>query len=361
MADIETGIAPPPLEKKKPRARRAKQAVINPASSLLSALKFISPTQKKTGDVQQQHCIIGNKWVAASNGILTMAARIDEDLSANPHTLQFIDALSKVGEDLAITALEGSLSVVSGAFRAQIPTADGLFVPAPDAECGAVGERLIEALRIVAPLATDGAGKAIYGGVLIQAGSVVATNGACIVESWHGINLPKMLVPKASIGALLKCGKIPVSFGFSESSLTFYFEDGSLLKTQLFAEQFPHYQPLFDCEGLNPWDLPEEFFKAVKSVESFSRDGIVFFKNNSVSSSYRSEDASVYKIEGLPENMGFNSKYLLSVQDVFKRVHFANDRAYFFGGNTRGIIMGVETSQETAQNAVSDENDEIPF
>lgn len=350
----------------KHRARRPK-ATANPAASLLVALKFVAVAQKKAGTVQQQFGMISGNWAAASNGVLTVATKVEEDLTACPHTYQLIDALSKVGEDLSITQLSPTaLAVVSGAFKALVPcVAFGDFeITGPDERCAVIDDRIKAAFEAVLPLATDGAQHAHLAAVLLQAGSAVATNGHVLVEYWHGIDLPPgLLIPKASAVAIAKADKTLTGFGFSSSSATFWFEDGSFIKTQLFAERYPNYQTVFDCESVNPWPLPDEFYKAVRAIESFSRNGIVFFENGFLSSNERETEASTYKIEGLPEGMGFNAKLLLAVEHGFKNVHFdaEKNKAYFFGENLRGVLMGIDRRSETAYNAEDEQNDDIPF
>lgn len=194
---------------KKHRARRPK-ATANPAASLLAALKFVAVAQKKAGTVQQQFGMISGNWAAASNGVLTVATKVEEDLTACPHTYQLIDALSKVGEDLSITQLSPtSLAVVSGAFRALIPCVGfgDVGITGPDERCAVIDDRVKAAFEAVLPLATDGAQHAHLAAVLLQSGSAVATNGHVLAEYWHGIDLPPMLIPKASAVAILKAGK----------------------------------------------------------------------------------------------------------------------------------------------------------
>ena len=359
--------AKPEAPKKKHRARRTKTTAVNPAASLLAALKFVAVAQKKAGTVQQQFGVISGNWAAASNGVLTVATKVEEDLSACPHTYQLIDALSKVGEDLSITQLSPtSLAVVSGAFRALIPCVGfgDVGITGPDERCAVIDDRIKSAFEAVLPLATDGAQHSHLAAVLLQSGSAVATNGHVLAEYWHGIDLPPMLIPKASAVAILKAGKALTGFGYSGPSATFWFEDDSFIKTQLFAEQFPNYQPLFECEGLNPWPVPDEFYKAVRSIESFSRSGVVYFENGMLASNEQETEASTYKIEGLPEGMGFNAKYLLMVESSFKNVHFdeSSNKAFFFGENVRGVIMGIDRNSATPYNAETTEfEDDVPF
>ncbi|QDP56596.1 MAG: putative beta sliding clamp [Prokaryotic dsDNA virus sp.] len=360
----EKAKAEPP--KKKHRGRRAKAETLQPAKQLIEALKFLKPVQKKAGSVQQQFCMITGNWAAASDEVLTIATKVEEDLSVCPQSTQFLEALSKVGEDLSITQLsQSALSVVSGAFKAVVPCVgfDNLSISPPDEPCAVIDDRLKEAFAMLAPLATEGAPNAAYASVLLQSGSAVATNGHVLAEYWHGIDLPPgLLVPKAAVAAILKAGKPLARFGYSGPSATFWFDDDSFIKTQLYGERFPNYAPLFECEGLNPWPVPAEFYKAVRSIEAFTRNGVVYFENGKLASNELENEASTYIIEGLPEGMGFNAKYLLMVEKAFDNVHFdeASNKAFFFGENVRGVIMGVE--RVSSAPVTSDEYiDDIPF
>lgn len=353
--------------KPKHRARRPK-ATANPAASLLAALKFVAVAQKKAGTVQQQFGMISGNWAAASNGVLTVATKVEEDLTACPHTYQLIDALSKVGEDLSITQLSpNALAIVSGAFKALVPcVAFGDFeITGPDERCAVIDDRIKAAFEAVLPLATDGAQHAHLAAVLLQAGSAVATNGHALVEYWHGIDLPPgMLVPKASAVAIAKAGKALTGFGYSGASATFWFEDGSFIKTQLFGERYPHYGQILNVET-NPWPLPDEFFKAVHAVESFSKNGIVYFDNGFMSSREDEAEATTYKVEGLPEGMGFQAKYLTTLEHAFKTAHFdkESNKVFFFGDSVRGVLMGVDLKQQASYNPTNNAefDDDIPF
>ncbi|AKI28738.1 DNA polymerase processivity factor [Stenotrophomonas phage vB_SmaS-DLP_2] len=378
---IDSNIPLPPEDeapaaeqpKKKPRARRQaaagkkKAKGPSPAASLLAALKFVAIAQKKAGPTNVQFGHIAHNWAAASDGVLTVAHPIEEDLVACPHTLQFIDALSKVGEELSITQLTANaLAVSSGAFRALVPCVgfDDVPITAPDPQCATIDDRIKTAFAAVAGLATDGAPNATFAAVLLQAGSAVATNGAALLEAWHGIDLPPgMMLPKCAAVAVAKAGPALTGFGFSASSATFYFENGAFIKTQLYGERYPNYQIVFEVEGLNPWPVPDDFYNGVRAIQSFSPNGNVFFDDGAVLSKMHKEEASTYKIEGLPERMGFSAKLLLSVEHAFKKAHFAPDanKVVFFGENIRGALMGLDLGSEATHNTSNNYEDDIPF
>jgi len=365
IVNTETGeiVDNPEMEpKKKTRARKAKVVEqSSAATSLISALKFISPVQKKTGTPAQQHCSISGNWCAASNGIMMIAEKVEDDLTACPHTMQLLDALAKCGQDLNITQLsETSLSVMSEKFRAIVPCAlpEQLELTAPDPEIAAIDDRIKDALACVGGLATDGATDAIKAAVLLQSGSAVATNGVSLMEYWHGVDLPSMLVPKASAVAICKAGKKLRGLGFSGSSATFYFEDDSFIKTQLYGERYPNYQALLNVPS-NPWPLPDDFFKAVQAVESFSKNGIVYFDELSISSREDIPEATTYKVEGLPNGMGFNARFLLNVKHAMKTAHFDKEsgKVLFFGENVRGVLNAVRQQEKPKEF----DPDDVPF
>jgi len=361
--EIVDSVPIPEETKKKPRARRAKKVEqSSAAASLLAALKFVSIAQKKAGTPTQQHCAISANWVAASNGVLMVAAKIEDDLIACPHTFQFIDALAKCGQELSITQLsETALSIMSDKFRAVVPCAlpGQLELSAPDPEIAVIDDRIKAAFACIGGLATDGSPDAIKAAVLLRSCTAVATNGPSLMEYWHGVDLPAMLVPKASAVAICKAEKKLRGLGFSGPSATFYFEDDSFIKTQLYNERYPNYQALLNVAS-NPWPLPDDFFKAVQAVESFSKNGIVYFDDCVISSREEVPEATTYKVEGLPNGMGFNAKFLLNVKHAMQTAHFdkESNKVYFFGESVRGVLMGVTLKVAQAHEF---EKDDIPF
>lgn len=327
----------------------SKKKISEAATPLINALKFIAPTQKKAGTVQQQHCIILNHWVIATNGILTAACPVQDDLKACPHSTLLFDALKECGEELVISQLSNvTLSVKSGEFKALIPcaTMEELYSAAlaPDAVCATIDNRIKQAFEAVGGLATDGATAAHYAAILLQGGSAAATNGAGLIEYWHGIDLPPgLLIPKASAVAIIKTDKVLTGFGFSASSATFHFEDGSFYKTQLFNDRFPAYQNLFPL-SVDPWPLPPEFWKAVEAIALFSQEGKLYFEDGFIRSHEQEAQASTYKIDGLPDEMGFNAKHLMRVKHAMQTAAFDNVKSevVFFGENMRGLLKGLD-------------------
>jgi hypothetical protein len=326
---------------------RAKKGEASGAASLIEALKFIGLAQHKEGTPPQTHCAIGNGRIVAFDGVIAAGHLIEDDLSACPHTTRFLDALGKCGASLSITQLDsGRLSIKSDRFKAFVPCMNGEHLSAstlePDPPCALIDDRLKAGFALVAPILSETAQRAAFAGALLQAGSIVGTNGHVLIEFWHGIDLPPgLLIPKAALQAIIKTPKKLSRFGFSPNSATFYFEDDSFIRSQLYNETYPQYAQIFPNES-NPWPLPEGFFEGMNKIQSLSDDKILYFDvDGFVVKDAQRNQSGAYQIEGLQSGLAFNMDYLCIIEPIFKQVHFDNGRAVFFGDNARGVLMGI--------------------
>lgn len=354
----------------KKKGRTKKIVAVNPAQSFLDAVTFVSNAQKKTGEPNHTHCAISGGYVCASNGELTIAAKVDENLTIAPNTFKLIAALKQVVNDVAITKLsETSLAITSGDFKAVIPcyeTSEIFGMSPPDEPRATVTNDIVASLNDVMVLANDTASEPLYAGILIQKNTIVATNGAIIFESWHGIDLPPgMLIPKSAAKAVVKSKKNLTKLGFSESSLTFWFDDDSFIKTQLYKFNYPQYEQVLTTTKEYE-EIPDMFFNALKTIAPFVEGNKVVFKNGMIVTDYREENASTYKIDSLPEGVTFNHKFLMLLKPVATNFTFDENPAklYFYGPKTRGAIMGMSNGELTKHKAESQNieiDDDIPF
>lgn len=322
-------------------------------SSLVSALSFVVKAQQQAGTPIQTHCCIKNQQITAFNGMISVGHSIEEDLNVCPHTYSFLNAMQKCGPEYSITQQNGKLTVKSGKFTCQIPCLpDDLTPSVTDASCASISDDLLKSLGQVSSLAQEAAQKVILSSVLIKDFSCFATTGYVIKQSFHGINLPVIALPKLFVTALCSTDKKVVGFGFSEAkvnnvltpnSATFYFEDGSWLKTQLYAEQWPDLNRMLACE-IEPSSLPEGFFEAVRNVEDFSvgkKDKKVWLSQNGVSSHKDQTEGAFYEMKGLPE-IAFKIEQLKQVEDCCDKVVFNDGKLYAFKDKVRAIVMGVK-------------------
>lgn len=342
--NLETDI---PLEEKPKRKTRARKPKALPNSSLIRALKLVQPLMKKAGDVSQQHCLVHDNLLVASTGMITIGTRIQEDLSACPHVNQFLDALQCCEEETSITQLSDyALSVMSGDFKAVVACVTHNEIErAPELEEAKypINDSVKNAFAALLPLVSESPENLLFGSVLLQSGSAVATNGACLVEYWHGLDLPTIFIPKQAASIISKHPAELQFFGFSGNAITFYFSDESFVRTELYNLPVPEYQKYLNIET-DPKPLPKDFFKAVESIRSFSKDETIYFKDGFVSSN-QNGDMTTFKIKiAIESDLILNSKHLMTLKHLIEKIDFSESEncLFFYSDFVRGRINGFE-------------------
>jgi hypothetical protein len=322
-----------------PRGKRKTQI----ENTLLTALRFVASAQKSIGSPEQTHCRIGSGWAMASNSILSAAHSIIEDINCCPHTFTFVDALEQAKGPITLTVLDAlRLQVRSGDFQAIIPCIEPSALPSvfPDTPIAICDNRLKDALTIVGTLAVDGAQKVVNASVQLRNGTVIGSDGNLILEAFHGIGMPNMLVPKTFITALQKNTKAISRMGFCEHSFTIWYEDGNWLKTQLYPHttELPDLYKFLNVETL-PSALPKNLFEVARHLQPFSDNGQIYFTEDGarvISGLTNATEA----IKGVPPGICFSMKSILAIEKLAKTIHFnaTPGASIFFGDNIRGAI-----------------------
>jgi hypothetical protein len=162
-----------------------------------------------------------------------------------PHIGKLIDALNKAGTHAAMTARDnGTLMITGDRLKAIVPCIPGDDIP-PSSRSERRSDRIRsrKASRSLLPLMKLEAERIVEISLLLRNNSMFSCNGQSVIfEYWHGIDLPPwgMALPKPFVQAIAKQTKKLTGFGFSERSVTMYFEDGAWIKTQLYdATQWP--------------------------------------------------------------------------------------------------------------------------
>lgn len=334
-----------------PRPKSRATAPATKPNGFLDALKFCAFITKDMGPPNETHVSLGNNWAVAFNGIVAAGYKTQEDIYACPNNKLLIEALTKCGDNLSITQLDNNrLSIKSDKFKAIVPCIDPIqmYPVQPDAPIAEINDKFKMAVEAVGVLVGDDPDAKVYlRSVLLSNGSTIATNGQVIFEYWHGIDLPNGLaLPKSIINPLVKNVNHLAQFGFSNSSVTFYFENESWIKTQLFADQWPEIRPILDKKS-NPWPVPPDFFKALAAVAPFSGDGKVYFENGLLCSHPEPSIGASYEITGLPRGPVFSARQLALIQPYAQQIDFLAEgphpgttMAMFFGQNIRGALTG---------------------
>lgn len=315
-------------------------------SALLASIKQLSLILSDEGQVYDTHVIMRDNWMTASNQVISMGERIKEDLNCCPNALLLKEALSKCGQSISITQLEHKLSIKSEKFRALVPCIppENLTRIEPDASMAQLDGRLAASLTALASLALDDENRIELASVLIQGGTITATDGHVMVQHWHGIDLPKLMLPKAIIDPVRKNTKQLKGFGYGRSSCTFHYEDDSWIKSQFFIKEWPDISPILD-QKTNQLPLPNDFFNAVKALEKFSDNGDVYCDTNIMRSHPEEGQGASYEVYGLPKGPTFKIKQLKILEPFIKTIDFfvphrGHNMTIFYGDGVRGAIAG---------------------
>ena len=319
------------------------------SSILIDALKFIALAQRdKAKLVTKDFCQISGGFMTASDGVLTAGIKIEEDLNCTPHTGKLLTALNNCGRNLSITQLASSqLSIKSGKFSCFIPCLENGESPmfSPDPPQIEIPPSIKAGFEAIAHLAKENAQTVIESSIQLKSGSMVASNAVVAIEFWHGVDLPTLILPKIFVSAVHASQKTPVSIGFSESSATFWFSDTQWLKTQLYGEAWPEIGYIFDMPTIDALPLPKKFYDGLRSVEDFCEEGrekgLVYLSASGISSHLNGEDGAVFAMKGLKE-LCFNVRQLKNIEKSCDTIAFDEHRAFFFGANVRGVVMGVK-------------------
>jgi hypothetical protein len=319
------------------------------SSKLLQALQFLSAVTKDVGEPYETHVHLQNHWATAFNPFIAAGHPIEEEIYTFPNNQKMIAALSKCGENFAITQLDNTrLAITSGKFKAMVPCLDPTMFqpPIPDNPIAEIDDKFKHALEVVTPIVSEEGYKVHLCSIYMNGYSVISTNGAIAFEYWHGLNLPPgIALPKAFQKALSKIQYKLVRFGFSQSSITAYFENGSWLRSQLMAEKWPieTMNKILNKEcNLQP--IPTDIWVALDAVKPFADEGIVYFNNQTL---FAKNETASYEVADLPNGPVFSIKNLEMIKAHAKKVDFfaagPGDASMlmFYGDNIRGVVMGM--------------------
>lgn len=315
---------------------------------LLQALEFMALVQKDKGAPYQTHVMLANNCAVGFDGVLAAGHLIDESLFACPHTLTMLAALKRCEGALSVTQLDsGRLSVKSGKFRALVPCTPNATLPGvmPDPVAGPITNALRDGLLAVSPIIVENSQRVITAAAAVRANSVVATNGNMILEYWHGIDLPpNMLVPKLFINALARIDKNLVSFGFSATSFTVYFDDHSWLRTQLYQDRYPDTDRILNRPH-TALPLPDDFFKGIAVVSEFAEDNRLWLKPGAVQSHADESVGARYEVEGVQADIIVNGKDLRLLDGVITSIDITGTEGvtFFYGENLRGAMTQMRS------------------
>jgi hypothetical protein len=342
-------IAPEDIQVPPPRATKKKAT-----SRIGEAIRFILPATEAGGLDYQEYIRISAGYAVAFDGTVAAGFPVEEELTVFPHAKRLHDALAKCGVELTVAVMpNGHLSVKGGKSRFVIPAlSDGSVMPPvwPDPNIAVISDVIKEGFRALKILAKDKAEHLVEASLLLQANTMVATDRNVLFEFWHGIDLPPSLViPRSFADAVIKQEVPLIGFGYGSRSITFWYENGAWIRTQLYQEKYPDYLRIIDVPSY-PVPCPPELFEAIETIASHSDADTVLIWTGRVTTNREDEKGAQYEVEGIeitPDKGGlpfraFSPSLLKKIKPHCETVDFNThqDKAFFFGGMIRGAIMG---------------------
>lgn len=334
--------------------RKPKQAT--QAAALVEALNFVSVATKNDGVIggAAKHVRLVGKFVVAFDGVLSAGHPIAEELTVCPQIDQLSKALSRSGKTLTISeTATGRLSIKGEKLQAYVPCRPAEDLPPAFADPGLApaDDRIKAAFKCCGTLASENDPRVMAASLLLRGGDCTGTNGAAILQFWHGIDLPPaMVLPKVFCAAVAATKAVVVGFGASfnngkVASVTFYFEGGAWLKSVCYSDEWPSIDGLWLQPNYGP--VPDGLFEGIDAVDDFHEHGHVTFANNAVQSHSSADIGAQYAVPGLQAGKKFAGKLMKQVAPFCDLIDLNTypDRAFFMGGDpatpVRGIVMGI--------------------
>lgn len=311
-----------------------KKAVAEP-NPLLDQLRFIASILGKKGEPAETCCVIGNGAITAHNSPLSAGILTEAAITANPPAHQLIAALERCKDGYAMSELRGVVSVTSGPLRVSLPTVVGLAPCAPDGYRADLGPGLFEAIGLIQHIADEDAEHIQSASICVQEGWASSTNRNVILQAYHGLNLPTMMLPVRFVKRVNSVAKQIKGFGHSDRSFTVFFDDNSWMKTQLMdAEPLP-YARVANWDG--PWlDMPD-IWEALENVMPFrGNSDAVTFNTDAVQTPTASYECSLGAIAKI------NADYLKAVKPFCDKFAIDKSKLYFYKQPVRGVIALME-------------------
>lgn len=317
---------------------------------LLQSLKFVRGVIKKNRITPElEHYQIKEGRVTGFNGHMALSAPVDLDFEAYPNADMFsraVEACTDQEKTAMYLTQAGRLAVKSGGFRAYVPCLDQVFYDAvPTGEIYEAPTGLLKDLETLAPFIAEDASRPWAMGLLMADGILMATNNVIFVQKWSGHQLPRMNLPRFAVQELIRIGKSPSHIQTDGHSVSFLYEDGRWMRTQLYSDDWPFdkmnsiMEAEHDCE-----DIPKGFQDAVEQIYPFteSKAAPVYFDGGGLATSTADEDGVFVECEGIPDGPIFSVGQLRMLATVGTKIDWSMFPApcIFYGEGLRGAMVG---------------------
>jgi hypothetical protein len=229
----------------------------------------------------------------------------------------------------------------------------------PDPSIAPIDDRLKASLAICGSLASEAGQHYTQASVLLEAHICSGTNRQVVMQHRHGIDLPPhMVLPKVFAAAVVKTPAPLTGFGFSwnadcttVNSVTFWFEGGAWIKTQCFADRWPieNLNGILNVDS-HPVDVLPGLFEGIATVGEFTDTPWVYLKDGAITSHEDIEAGAQFAVPGLQGDRAYGKANMKLVAPFAKTIDLTTypDKAFFFGDDMRGSVVGIAPNDNPA-------------
>jgi len=324
--------------------------------SLYDALKFVQGSISKKGLVEGlTNFRISDGKVKGYNGVIALCSPIDTPLDCTPEAEPLLKAIQRCEDTVQMTLLaNGKLNIKSGGFRVSVSCLEGETPHVdPEGEIYPInGETLIKGLTAVKPFISSDASRPWSIGVLLENGSVFATNNVTIAQYTVGDPFPvRCAIPRMAVHELLRIKEVPNAVQVCKNNLTFHYESGRWMRTQLLSLEWPNLENILDkfCDPQDSHTVDETLFDALENIKPFV-DGVgkVYIDACKVRTHWEESDGASHHIKDNAIHGVYNIDLLLLMKDAAETYNFSGYNidpklaipGRFYGDRLRGVISG---------------------
>jgi DNA polymerase III sliding clamp (beta) subunit (PCNA family) len=317
-------------------------------SDILSALRFVQGAVAKKDFVPAMtHFRIEKGTVRSFNGNMGISTPIALDLECTPKAETLVRAIANCEETAVLSMTQkGRLKVQSGKFKAFIENLEGEVphvTPAGDI-VQIDGAALLDSFQKISSFVGNDASRPWTNGILLRGQSAFATNNVCLIEYWLAIDIPFVVnIPGTAVDEIIRVNEPPSHLQLSNNSVTFHYNGGRWIRTQLYVTQWPDISRVLD-QPSNPLPIDPKLYKALENLTMFSDDLTrIYIKDGVLKTHLEDEMGASYEVDGLGITGLYQIKMLQLLEGVAETADFSRypNPVLFFGKNLRGAIVGM--------------------
>ena len=316
---------------------------------MLKELKFVQgAVAKKDFIPAMTHFRIEKGTVRSFNGTMAICSPIALDLTCTPKAETLVRAISNCEETVMLSLTEKNrLKVQSGRFRAFVETIEGEtnHVEPSGEIIKTDGTKLLTAFQKISSFVGNDASRPWTNGILLREHSAFATNNVCLIQCWLEMTIPFVVnIPAPAVNEVIRVNEPPSHLQLDQNSVTFHYEGGRWIRTQLYVTEWPDISRVLD-QACNPVPVDPRLYKALEGLSAFSDDLTRIYIKEGVMRTHLGEEVGAsYEVDGLGIDGIYQIKMLRLLEGVATVADFTRYPlpVLFFGENLRGAIVGMK-------------------